>query len=339
MTDLANDAAVSDRPANGSLRAALENAFAAQTTETVETAPAEPKKDAPRAPDGKFAKATTDKETVTADPAVDQSGAEQKPTAPVHKPPASWTPEQKALWNNLDPAIQETVLKREKDFQTGLEKKAKEYAPYESVMRAIEPYRGDFEQFGLSPDVFVQRLAHANRRLMTDGPAALRELAQLYGVDLAQVANPQTTQQNDPTVAQLQRQVAELKAQADARARFEAQQTEQSLAQQIQAFAANPANEHFDAVKGDMIQVLNAGAAQTLEEAYEKAVWLNPATREALVNAKAQASAQTAQQQAAVAKAKAASVSAPVGSPRGDVKGAQPKRTLRETIVAAARGS
>src|SRR5690606_41587357 len=51
-------------------------------------------------------------------------------------PPVSWSKEAKESWNTLPPAIQNAVLKREKEFSDGI----KQYADDAKKIRELEPY-------------------------------------------------------------------------------------------------------------------------------------------------------------------------------------------------------
>lgn len=113
---------------------------------------------------------------------------------------------------------------------------------------------------------------------------------------------------------------------------------------EIETFAADPANPHFEEVSNDMVTLLQGGVCKTLPEAYEKAVWANPVTRAKEI-ARQQAEATRKAQEteaakvAAARKATAANVrtSAKSGSataPLGSIDD-----TLNETLAKIRSGS
>ena len=102
---------------------------------------------------------------------------------------------------------------------------------------------------------------------------------------------------------------------------------------EIEAFRANPANTHFESVKDDMAALLSAGQATSLQDAYDKAVWMRPDIRQTLVH---QQTANAQKQQAAAQRRQRAQSAA------GSVKGSAPSKTttahhgdLRDTLEAA----
>jgi hypothetical protein len=53
-----------------------------------------------------------------------------------------------------------------------------------------------------------------------------------------------------------------------------------SVVKEIDAFAADPAHPYFDELANDITKLFEAGLAKDLPEAYEKAVYANPTTRQ-----------------------------------------------------------
>ena len=94
--------------------------------------------------------------------------------------------------------------------------------------------------------------------------------------------------------------------------------------------------DHFDAVREDMAALLQAGRAQTLDDAYQMAIWANPATRAALI-AKQQQEQDAARKANADLKAKDARKASAVNIPRrGSLAATAPKGTMEDTIRAEA---
>ncbi|MGR2433573.1 hypothetical protein FDG14_24970, partial [Salmonella enterica] len=61
------------------------------------------------------------------------------------------------------------------------------------------------------------------------------------------------------------------------------EQQNQTVMSEIEQFKSNPANVHFEAVKDDMAILLQSNRAESLQDAYDKAVWMRPDIRKSLV--------------------------------------------------------
>jgi hypothetical protein len=112
-------------------------------------------------------------------------------------------------------------------------------------------------------------------------------------------------------------------------------QQQQDTYQEIVDFRAQPDAPYFDAVKDQMVALLQAGAAFTLKEAYDQATWARPDIR-ALRQQEEQRAAQAAEakrQRVQNARAKSGSIRGGSGSappPGGDPA----NRTLRQELEA-----
>ena len=93
-----------------------------------------------------------------------------------------------------------------------------------------------------------------------------------------------------------------------------------------------PQHPHVDAVRAEMTALLQTGAARSLEDAYERAVWANPATRRTLA-----AEAEDQRARAAARRADRARKTAAANVPRGGPGGAKAERgrTIEETMAMA----
>jgi hypothetical protein len=112
------------------------------------------------------------------------------------------------------------------------------------------------------------------------------------------------------------------------------QQQNQQLESTISQFAADPKRPFFNDVRFHMGQLIQAGAAKSLEEAYEQATWANPAIRAHLLETQREATEKA--NAAQVQKAKLATRASVNGSP---LEGAQPPggraKTARDAVLQA----
>lgn len=221
-------------------------------------------------------------------PEPEQSEIQQEEIKPARKPPSSWKKEAQERYSSLDPLFQDEIDRREADFHKGIEAYKQKAQIADEWDRAIQPYMQTIQQFGIPPQAAISNLLAADNLLRNGNPIQKQQyfmkLAQDYGVDLT----PQPQQEIDPKLQPLYQQVQGLtqRLQASEAERQQQiaqaqQQEQQKLNSQIAEFAK--ANEHFEAVRGEMAALLQAGAASDLNDAYQKAIWANPDVRAALL--------------------------------------------------------
>lgn len=277
--------------------------------------------------------ADTDSSDGTNDPTASRPPAEktgEQPatqTAGTLQAPKTWRPEAAAKFASLPPEVQQEVLKREEDIFRGLEAYKADASIGKALKGIVQPYMQVFQAQGIDPLQQVSGLMRAHVALSTGTPEQKQQffqhLAKEYGVELGMEA-PYI----DPQVAGLQKQLAELQSRLNVREQQEIAEARSKLQAEIDAFASDPAHQYFDEVANDIAGLLRSGAAKSLQEAYEKAVWANPITRakeqarltaEAEAKAKAEAAEKAKQARKAIganvkSSAKAASGTAPLGS-------------------------
>ena len=265
------------------------------------------------------------------EPATETVEPEVKPEATL-APPKTWRAEALAKWETLPAEVQREVLKREEDIFKGLESYKADAQIGRSLNQVLSPYMPMLQQAGVDPMQQVTSLMQAHHGLATGTPEQKQrffsELARMYNVPLSGELAGEESPFTDPQVAALQKEIAALKSKTSAREQQEAATVRATLQKEIDSFAADPKNVYFDEVATDIAALLKSGTASTLAEAYEKAIWLNPATRvkeqsrltaETEAKAKAEAEAKAAAAKKATAanvrsSPKSASAAAPLGS-------------------------
>lgn len=272
-----------------------------------------------------------------AKPAVDatQAGpaaapADATPADAIRPPPNTWKKEVAAKWATLPPEVRAEVERREQDMHRGIAQYKTQAEFAQTMERAMAPYQQTLQQLGISPDRAIGELMAADHRLRHGSPqekvAYFAQLAHNYGIDLAGAA--QHYAQVDPSVFAAQNEAQQLRAQLQTYQQTAQQQAEEALNSEIAAFAADPSHSHFDAVRGHMSALLQAGQAKDLADAYEQAVFANPVTRAAVLQQQA-----AAQREEAAKKAQAAKAAASVNVPRRPaMPTAQPIGSMDDTI-------
>ena len=229
-------------------------------------------------------------------------------TAVVARPaPKSWAKETHEHWAKIPKEAQDYIETREQQMLSGLEQ-YKEHSSFGKQMRDVmTPYKPMLAAQGVDEPKAVQYLLNAHYRL-TNGQQAEKaqyfaSLAKSYGIDLAGLQQGDEQAQVDPTVRALQEKVNALESGLTAREQASLNEARSKAAVTVNAFAADPKNVHFDEVADDVVKFIGQG--DTLEAAYEKAVWANPVTR-AKEMARTQTEAEAKLREKAKAEAQAA---------------------------------
>lgn len=214
---------------------------------------------------------------------------EAKTEAPVvtDGPPKSWSREDAPHWEALSPEQKAVVRKRESDFEKGIEKYSGKAKNYDEIAQVLAPVRPLLQQHGIQNDAqAVSRLLEweSSFRNPQTRMQAFQNLARTYGIDLSSVAQPspqggggEVPDHLRPVLdkfGNLEQQVTNL---------VSAQQlAEQNrVASELETFAKD--KPHFETVRVAMGQLMSAGMAKDISDAYDKAVWANPELREQLL--------------------------------------------------------
>lgn len=288
----------------------------------------EPKADKPRDEAGKFAK-TEQKEPDVTSPSTEQ---------PQRKAPSSWKPDAQTAWLKADrgEALTPEEVKllaleaerRESDFHKGVSEfktHSERARQYDSI---VAPYQATLKQLGIDAPTAISKLLQADYTLRTSDPttkaAYIRQLATQYGVDLEQ--SPQVDPYTQQLLLENQRLQQERMLWQNNNQIQETEQVGHTLAE----FGSS--KPHFDAVRNDMADLLEAGQAKSLDEAYEKAVWLNPDVRKSLIENERAETLKKVEAERQAQRAKSAAVSVKGSAPTS--VGSQPlKGSLRDIIA------
>lgn len=200
--------------------------------------------------------------------------------------PSTWTKEALQEWAQIPERAKQEILKREDDMMRGLEQYKTAANLGQQYDTVVEPYRAVLAAENINPVELFQNFA-ANHYLLSRGtPEQKVQLAanmlQHYQIDL----NALLTQFNrmpapaDPRVQNLERQVQTLTQTLTTQQQTAQQQAEAAALADIEQFAADPAHPFFNELIGDIGKLMEAGVATTLKDAYEKAVYANPVTRQ-----------------------------------------------------------
>lgn len=298
------------------------------------------------------------------DPAVQATKSEPvKPAQTAAAAPSSLSKETRAIWDSLPDAVKNDIIKRETDTQRGVEQLKHRYQPLDE---ALAPYRPLLQQVGKTEAQAIRQLFAWHDALSGPNKAqAFRELARSHGFDLSTLAAGQSGQQqldpNDPRVyyqQALHGTVSPLDQRLSALEQQLVRQQQATIEGDIGAFSKD--KPYFDRVRYAMGQMMLSGYANSLEDAYNKAIWADAEVRaemSAAETAKREAEAKAAQEAAqakaaeaeeerkrkereALEKARRAGTASPRGSsPEGSMTFKPPpgSKSIRDSIAEARR--
>lgn len=200
---------------------------------------------------------------------------EDKPEPLWKRPPASWKKDYHEPWNTVDDKVKEYVWTREEQMRKGVEPLLSKAQYADEMQEALAPYMNTISGLGLKPSQAISALAQADHVLRTSAPEQkvqyLMQLAQQYGINLngAQQAAPAV----DPNFYALQNELNSVRGEVLSWKQQQEAAQNQALLGEINNFAQKA--EYFEEARPTMIQLLQSGVAETLEDAYDKAIRLD----------------------------------------------------------------
>ncbi|RUM06876.1 hypothetical protein [Rhizobium chutanense] len=255
-------------------------------------------------------------------------GVEQ-PTAISSRVPPGWSAEAKAHFGSLPGEVQAAIAKREQEVDNGF--------------RVLQDYKGLEEftplirQAGMTHADVMRRAIDWEKALIHDPVNTVVHVARMAGVNLHALVNGQTGE-----ILQRQQQVQPQPRSINVEATVEHVLRKRDTETQVDAFLSDPANAHADDVLDDMVALINAGRASTLQDAYDAACWMRPDIRRQLISqTAAPVHPQQAQRAAAADQARRASRSISGSSAPGPTRDAargQPT-SIRDSLRDAMRFS
>ncbi len=258
-------------------------------------------KAAEEAPEPKEIKATTD-----ARPAPVAA-----PQPAAIKPPPGWSPDAKAEFAKLSPAVQQAVIKRETEVSDGFRQKSDELRRLTEIDGIVAPRRQQYQRFGFKSDAeAINHLFTLSDSMERDPAGTLAHLARHYGIDPARLAGGQPTQQQNAQPQQRPQDINTL---------VEEQIGLRFARMEIDDFLKDPVNAHAEELKPMMGMFLGNGQAPDLKTAYDMALRAHPTYGTEWVNSQIQQARQqdTAKVLEDVSKKRRASGASLTGAPHG----------------------
>lgn len=227
----------------------------------------------------------TDATIVTEPPkSTVSTGSPESPESPepvVRAAPKSWPKEMHEHWAKTDPKVQEYWETREKQMLDGLEGYKADAGFGKQIKEIAAPYTAMLQAQNIDAPKAFQYLLNAHYKLSSaqpsERPALISQLLKQYGIDPADF-KPADETPVDPKVKALEERVNQLHTSLTARERAALTEAQSRIAKDVEAFASDPAHPYFEEVAEDIVAMIQAG--HELKDAYEKAIWANPVTRQ-----------------------------------------------------------
>lgn len=271
----------------------------------------------PKAPEAKPAAASPEGTSPAKPPAPEGGGA-----APHARAPQSWKPSEREAWEKIPEPARQAIVRREREAAAALQAGAEHRKVAETWRQAVAPHEARLKAQGrdaakdiggmLAFDALLdgphvgakaQAVATILHRAGLTSEDGLKALA--AALDSGAPAPTHQAPLHDPRLDALLAQLEEAKATREA--------------QETQAFGEK--HEFYPDVSDAMQKIMQAGLANTREEAYNAACWANPEVRTILQQREVAATAKAQQASTQSALAAASSIrsepTSAVGTPGG----------------------
>lgn len=325
------------------LRDALAEAF--QESQAAEPTDGEPTGD-PQPDDDAELTASTDE----ADEPESSEGQPQDDDESVIQAPEHWSDEAKAVFQELPRKAQDVWLKREREYDQGIQQKAEQLKPIEEAFAPIDDL---LKARGADRATAIRAWAAAQQMLDSDPVNGLQTLIRNYGPDveaklreaLGQTPDDDDESFSDPQITRMKQQLEKQKRETDSVSQQYQQLQQQQAQQQVIDFrdakdeAGKPLHPYFEQAMPHMQALLNSGQSDSLQDAYEKSIWLLPEYREQFTKEQQEAAAKAEKQRRAKAAEKAKKASTSVNGKASVPPPPPGKATLRDDLIDAYKRS
>ena len=215
--------------------------------------------------------------------------------------PKSYTKEFQEKFKELSPEWRKKLIEREKQIERGFSDLGNKANAYNWVNEAYNTRQARLAQSGINKaQDYFNLLAQIDDALAKDPTSAIQALADSYGVKFGD--NNADLNSIRGQIRDMQQLITNQQAYLQEQQKIQANQTLDDFVK-AKDEAGNSKHPYFDDVRQDMIALIRGGVSQTLDDAYNRAVWANEAVRNKLIAAKSQAELNSKVVEAGKAKA------------------------------------
>lgn len=241
-------------------------------------------------------------------PEVEDSGAEEKPDEAdeedkkaeeklVVKAPQSWTPALREKFAELPEDVRAEIMRVENAAGQKFREHAQVRQVAESFANVIKPYEDVIRESGITPVQAIQETFEMakvlSRGTQRQKAEVIAQLYESYNIDLNELDQVLTQRLSAPKASPTERALLEklnrLEQKLQPAQAPTVNESANTVNSDIEQFAADPKNEFFNEVSADMVVLLQSGRAETLKDAYNKAVRMNDEVSKVIEDRKAKA--------------------------------------------------
>ena len=272
----------------------------------------------------------------------------EAPPIPPKKAPSSWSPAQREKWGKLDADLQTQILKREREISTGFNEIHEVKKFRDNFLNTINPHQAVFAAEGNDPLRTVSNLLQTASTLYHGSAVGKAQtvaaVIKNFGVDLRMLdeilAGQTPSDQGGGAQAFQPQQIQQLIQQGIQQAlgpvfqhqQQREQQAEETIVNELTAFAEDSTNEFYEDVKMTMADILDLAANRnekmSLQVAYNRAILMHSDIADLVQERKLREAAAKSTSAAQTARRVSRSIS---GSPTPSVPGAN-AASLRSAI-------
>ena len=193
--------------------------------------------------------------------------------------PKSWPKETKESWSTIPQSAKDQIKLREKQMLDGLDQYKGDANYGKAFKEVLTPYQNIIRETGLNETQAVQYLMNAHVSLTSGSKeqrlSAYQQLGRNLGLEIPaqQTGEPQAI---DPKLREFESRVERMEREAQQRQIAEQNVIQEKTRSEVDKFASE--NPYFDDVAEEVAIFIKGGLQ--LKEAYEKAIWANPVTRQ-----------------------------------------------------------
>lgn len=252
----------------------------------------------------------TEQEADLAEPAK-ETHAEPVAAKPHDAAPNTWRKEASVDFAKLPENVRQEIHKREQDFHKGVEQYKGWANVGQMLHKEIQPYQEMIKAANTNAPTVIKSLLSMQHKMMTGSPeeksALLLQIASDNGIDISSLTSApqqvdQSTVQVDPRLATALQRIDKLESHLTTQERQRAEAEFSSKVDEVTRFGSDPKHEHYETVREDMAALIETGRASDLDDAYNKAIWINPDTRAKLLTKQDQERARKQAEDAAAAR-------------------------------------
>lgn len=251
--------------------------------------------------------------------------------------PLAYSKSVREKWKDLPPDVQAELAKREDDIHKAMTRHDGDLQLGREIKEVVTPYMPLLRSYGVAPKDAIGDMMNTYHILYQGTPAQkaslIRETIRQHGIDIGQITAEQTAV--NPELEALRQEIYQLRQQANPeiiKKTLQEEMEQSSIQSEVNAFASDPANLHYETVKPLMASLLGTGAASSMKEAYEMACKAHPAVS-STIEAQRQAAAETKKKAELEAKKKASTSIA--GSSGVSVPNTRAKKSIDEALNSA----